>query len=117
MRCSAISRSRRSGKFSRKPTQFVWERPLPVKPTRSTSRGNPSPSCPGNVDIDHAHPRIAQHIALEGFALDGNATNGTRRPEELAHASYPWLQRMLSRGITAGGSSTVSIDGSSPLSP
>jgi hypothetical protein len=24
---------------------------------------------------------------------------------------------MLSRGITAGGSSTVSIDGSSPLSP
>jgi hypothetical protein len=23
----------------------VWDRPLPVNPTRSTSRGNPWPSC------------------------------------------------------------------------
>src|SRR5215469_12062600 len=46
MRCSPISRSSRSGTFSRKPTQFVWDRPLLVKPTRSTSRGNPCPSCP-----------------------------------------------------------------------
>ena len=61
-------------------------------------QGQSVPVMPGrNVDIDHAHLRIAQHIALEGFALDGNATNGTRRPEELAHVSYPWLQLMLSR--------------------
>src|SRR6266404_4543847 len=46
MRCSPISRSSRSGRFSRKPVQFVWERPLPVNPTRSTSKGNPCPSCP-----------------------------------------------------------------------
>src|SRR5882672_3311217 len=49
MRCSPISRSSRSGRFSRKPAQFVWDRPLPVKPTRSTSRGNPCPSCPAGT--------------------------------------------------------------------
>src|SRR5271163_2865625 len=49
MRCSPISRSSRSGKFSRKPVQFVWDRPLPVKPTRSTSSGNPCPSCPAGT--------------------------------------------------------------------
>jgi hypothetical protein len=46
MHRSPINRSRRSGRFSRKPTQFVWDRPLPAKPTRSTSSGNPAPSCP-----------------------------------------------------------------------
>src|SRR6266481_5511056 len=49
MRCSPISRSSRSGTFSPKPTQFVWDRPLLVKPTRSTSRGNPCPSCPAGT--------------------------------------------------------------------
>jgi hypothetical protein len=49
MRCSPISRSRRSGTFSRKPAQFVWDRPLLVKPTRSTSSGNPCPSCPAGT--------------------------------------------------------------------
>src|SRR6266478_5028074 len=49
MRCSPISRSSRSGRFSRKPTQFVWDRPLPVNPARSTSRGNPCPSCPAGT--------------------------------------------------------------------
>src|SRR5205085_2014794 len=39
MCCSPISRSSRSGRFSRKPTQFVWDKPLLVKPTRSTSSG------------------------------------------------------------------------------
>jgi hypothetical protein len=39
----------RSGRFSRKPTQFVWNRPLPVKPTRSTSKGNPSPLYPAGT--------------------------------------------------------------------
>src|SRR5208337_275245 len=33
----------------RKPTQFVWDRPLLVKPTRSTRRGNPCPSCPAGT--------------------------------------------------------------------
>src|SRR5690349_11655665 len=46
MRCSPINRSSRSGRFSRKPTQFVCDRPLLVNPTRSTSSGNPCPSCP-----------------------------------------------------------------------
>ena len=32
MCCWPISRSSRSGRFSRKPTQFVWDRPLLVKP-------------------------------------------------------------------------------------
>src|SRR5882762_7156877 len=49
MRCSPISRSSLSGRFSRKPTQFVWDRPLLVKPTRSTSSGNPCPSCPAGT--------------------------------------------------------------------
>src|SRR6202040_681568 len=49
MRCSPIIRSSRSGRFSRKPTQFVWDRPLLVKPTRSTSNGNPCPSCPAGT--------------------------------------------------------------------
>jgi hypothetical protein len=26
-----------------------------------------------------------------GVALDGDATNRTRRPEELAHTPYPWF--------------------------
>src|ERR1700687_5426998 len=45
MRCSPINRSSRSGRFSRKPTQFVWDKPLLVNPTRSTSKGKPFPSC------------------------------------------------------------------------
>src|SRR6266446_2679242 len=49
MRCSPINRSSRSGTFSPKPTQFVWDRPLLVKPTRSTSRGNPCASCPAGT--------------------------------------------------------------------
>src|SRR5229473_3508389 len=49
VRCSPIRRSSRSGRFSRQPTQLVWDRPLPVKPTRSTSRGNPCPSCPAGT--------------------------------------------------------------------
>src|SRR5712672_2823817 len=49
MRCSPISRSSRSGRFSRKPSQFVWDRPLLVKPTRSTSKGNPCPACPAGT--------------------------------------------------------------------
>ena len=44
-----------------------------------------------DVNIDDAHRRIPQHIALEGFALDGDATNGTHRPEELAHMPYLWF--------------------------
>src|ERR1051326_8463650 len=46
MRCSPINRSSRSGRFSRKPTQFVCDRPLLVNPTRSTSSGKPCPSWP-----------------------------------------------------------------------
>ncbi len=49
IRCSPISRSSRSGRFSRKPTQLVCARPLPVKPTRSTSSGKPRPSCPAGT--------------------------------------------------------------------
>src|SRR5580704_3473713 len=43
-----------------------------------------------NVHIDDAHRRITQHIALEGLALDRDSADGTDRPGELAHASYPW---------------------------
>jgi len=49
MRCSPINRSRRSGRFSWKPAQFVWDKPLLVKPTKFTNRGNPSPSCPAGT--------------------------------------------------------------------
>jgi hypothetical protein len=44
-----------------------------------------------DVNIDDAHRRIPQHIALEGLALDRDPADGTDRPRELAHASYPWL--------------------------
>jgi hypothetical protein len=43
-----------------------------------------------DVHIDDAHRRVTQHIRLEGLALDGEPADGTHRPEELAHASYPW---------------------------
>jgi 5-methylthioadenosine/S-adenosylhomocysteine deaminase len=46
---AGINGSSRSGRFSRKPTQFVCDRPLLVKPIRSTSSGNPSPSCPAGT--------------------------------------------------------------------
>src|SRR5260370_4057818 len=62
MRCSPISRSSRSGRFSRKPVQFVCDRPLLVKPTRSTSKGNPCPSCPAgtytSTTLAHGSPSI-----------------------------------------------------------
>src|SRR5271166_5844555 len=62
MRCSPINRSSRSGRFSRKPTQFVWDRPLPVKPTRSTSRGNPCPSCPAGTYTSTARTHESSSI-------------------------------------------------------
>ncbi len=62
MRCSPISRSSRSGTFSRKPTQFVWDRPLLVKPTRSTSRGKPCPSCPAGTYTSTARTHESPNI-------------------------------------------------------
>ena len=44
-----------------------------------------------DVNIDDARRRIPQHIALEGLALDGDTTNGTRRPGKLAHVPYLWF--------------------------
>ena len=58
-----------------------------------------------DLHIDDAHRWIPQHIALEGFALDGDATKGTNRPGELAHVPYPWLLLILSADITSGVSS------------
>src|SRR5215472_9293656 len=62
MRCSPISRSSRSGTFSRKPTQFVCDRPLLVKPARSTSRGNPCPSCPAGTYTSTARTHESSSI-------------------------------------------------------
>src|SRR5205814_2007432 len=88
MRCSPINLSSRSGRFSRKPTQFVCDSPLLVNPTRSTSSGNPCPSCPaGKIDIDNPHGWVSQHVVLKSLALDAEPADRTHRPEELAHAS------------------------------
>ena len=42
-----------------------------------------------DVYIHGAHPRIIQHIILEGLALDCDSADGTPRPEEPAHALTP----------------------------
>ena len=44
-----------------------------------------------DVNIDDAHRRITQHIALEGLALDRDPADGTHRPEEPAHMPYLWF--------------------------
>jgi hypothetical protein len=44
-----------------------------------------------DVDIDDAHRRIPQHVALEGLALDRDPADGTDRPRELAHMPYLWF--------------------------
>jgi hypothetical protein len=48
-----------------------------------------------DVNIDDAYGRIPEHIAVKGLALDRDPADGTYRPEELAHASYPWLLLIL----------------------
>ena len=90
MRSSPISRSSRSGRFSRKPTQFVWDRPLPVKPARSTSSGNPRPSCPaGTYTSTSRVDGSPSMLVLSTCALDGNAADGSRRPEKFTHMCCP----------------------------
>jgi hypothetical protein len=44
-----------------------------------------------DVDIDDASRWITQHIALEGLALDREASDRTRRPGKLAHVPYFWF--------------------------
>src|SRR5437763_4281090 len=43
----------------------------------------------GHVHIDGSSRWIAEHITLEGLALDGDPADRTRRPEVSAHDSYP----------------------------
>ena len=61
-----------------------------------------------DVHIDDAHRRITQHITLEGLALDSDAANRTHRPEEFAHASYPWLLLISPADITTSDPSSLS---------
>ena len=57
MPSSPISRSRRSGRFSWKPAQFVWDKPLLVKPIHQ--QGQSLSIVPGwDVNIDNPHRRI-----------------------------------------------------------
>ena len=70
MRCSPISRSRRSGRFSWKPAQFVWDKPLTRQADKIHQQGQSVFLVASwDVNIDDAHRRIPQHIALEGLAL------------------------------------------------
>jgi hypothetical protein len=53
-----------------------------------------------DVHIDGAYRRVTQHVTLEGLALDSDPADGTHRPKEPAHASYPWLLLIFSADIT-----------------
>ena len=50
-----------------------------------------------DVHIDDAHRGITEHVALEGFALDDDATNGTHRPE-----NWRMLLPLASADLTSG---------------
>jgi hypothetical protein len=52
--------------------------PLPVMSSR-------------DVHVDDARRWIAQHIALEDVAFDGDSADCPDRPREPAHASRSWL--------------------------
>jgi hypothetical protein len=43
-----------------------------------------------DVNIDDTGCRIAEHVARESLALNRDAGERTHRPEEPAHASYPY---------------------------
>ena len=103
MRCSPISRSSRSGRFSRKPVQFVCAKPLPVKPTRSTSRGNSRPSCPAgrytSTTLADGSPSIL--VSRAWLSIVSRLTEPVG-PKNLRIASYLQLLPILSAEITAG---------------
>ena len=103
MRCSPISRSSRSGRFSRKPTQFVWDRPLPVKPTRSTSRGNPCPSCPAGTYTSTTRADGSPSILLlrAWLSMVSRLTEPVD-PKNLRIASYLQLLPILSAKLPSG---------------
>src|SRR6267378_2810861 len=61
-----------------------------------------------NIHIHDARQRITQHVTLEGLAFDGDPADGTDRPEECAHASYPRLLLVLSADITTSDSASPS---------
>src|SRR6202049_167413 len=97
MRCSPISRSSRSGTFSRKPTQFVWDRPLLVKPTRSTSRGNSCPSCPAGTYTSTARTDGSSSILfLRAWLSIMVRLMEPIDPKNLRMRLYPLLQLILS---------------------
>ena len=108
MRRSPISRSSRSGTFSRKPPVGV-RRPAGGEPDQvDQQRQSLSVMSRRDVDVDGARRRIAEHVVLEGLALDGDAADGTRRPEKLAHlcprllrlvVNWPSLPRWVCRAL------------------
>src|ERR1700730_15819492 len=101
IRSSPISRSSRSGRFSRKPTQLVWESPLPVKPTRSTSRGSPCPSYPAGTYTSTTLPDGSPSILLSRARLSTvSRLTEPVDPKNLRIASYLQLLLMLSGKIT-----------------
>src|SRR5712672_4608173 len=101
MRSSPISRSSRSGRFSRKPTQLVWDSPLPVKPTRSTSRGSPCPSCPAGTYTSTTLADGSPSILLSRARLSTvSRLTEPVDPKNLRIASYLQLLLMLSGKIT-----------------
>ena len=86
MRASPISRSSRSGRFSRKPTQFVCDKAAAGEADQIDEQRQSAPVVSGrNVYIDGARGRITEHVGLERGALDGDAAEGSRRPGKLAH--------------------------------
>ena len=86
MRPSPISRSSRSGRFSRKPTQFVCAQAAAGEANQVDEQRQSAPVVAGrNVDIDVARGWITEHVGLERGALDGDAAQGSRRPGKLAH--------------------------------
>jgi hypothetical protein len=73
MRSSPISRSSRSGRFSRKPTQFVWRKAAADETDKvHKQRQSLSVMSCRDVHIDDAYGRIPEHITREGLALDGD---------------------------------------------
>jgi hypothetical protein len=62
------------------------------EPDKIHEQGKSLSVVPGrDVNIDDTHRRIIQHVASEGLALDRESTDGTHRPEELAHTRHLWF--------------------------